>query len=102
MFYVPTILLQDHKQIIYKDSLSEDQYIIICDFAENYSFIVPNASIGIIHRLHCTPLFIRGTQMAMRKCVISDCMDHNIVAVHTFQKVIIDFLKHKKMTVLKK
>lgn len=37
----------------------------------------------------------------MQKCVISDCMDHNIVAVHTFQKVIIDFLKHKNDSIKK-
>lgn len=83
-----------------KQSLGESEFLIICDFAENYSFVAQNASQSFHwNNLQVTlhPFMIYYNENNIEKhtsfVVITECNKHNTIAVHLFQSKLIEFLK---------
>jgi len=83
-----------------KESLGEDTVLILLDFAENYSFIVQDSIQGFYWEnrqatLHPCGVYYKkdGELSCMSLCVISDCMQHDTVTVHTFLQAILEHIK---------
>ena len=86
-----------------KENLSENELIILLDFAENYSFVVQDAVQGF-HRensqatLHPFVAYFRSSNGVLKHtsiCVISDCLKHDQTAVHCFLTKVITLMKQK-------
>jgi hypothetical protein len=82
-----------------KSKLPEAEVILLLDFAENYSFIVQDAAQGYHwDNSQCTlhPFVLYYKQSDVLKCVsiciISNCMRHDTVAVHAFQRRVIEYI----------
>lgn len=85
-----------------KENLSESEVAVVCDFSENYSFVLQdeaqsyhwNSAQATVH-----PFVIyyreENNVRHFSFVIISDCLQHNTVAVHLFQKKLINFLKSK-------
>lgn len=83
--------------------LQHDQFLVILDFAENYSFVLQdevhgfrwNNSQATIHP--CVTYFTddEGILQHVSFVIISECLNHDTVAVHLFQGCLINFLKDK-------
>lgn len=85
-----------------KENLLISEIAVVCDFSENYSFILQdeaqsfhwNKSQATIH-----PFVIYfKEENEIKHCsfvIISECLEHNTIAVYTFQKKLIQFLKSK-------
>ena len=78
------------------------EIIVLCDFAENYSSILKDEVQGFHWNnaqatIHPFAIYYREMPAGKLACtnlvVISDCLQHNTVAVHTFQKHLFKFLK---------
>lgn len=92
-----------------KENLKESEFLITLDFSENYSMVVQDEAQSYHWASgHATvhPFVIyykENTKVAHTNFVIiSDCLEHNTVAVYTFQKKLIEFLTAKFETVPKK
>ena len=85
-----------------KLELKLGEFLVIGDFAENYSFVLQDAAQGFhwnnsqatIH-LFVAYYLESGKLEHVSYVVISDCLHHDTVAVHLFQKGFIEFLKDK-------
>lgn len=83
-----------------KQNLKSDECAIICDFAENYAFIVQNAASGFYWNNNQATVFTavvyyckaRGLQHRSL-CIISDCLNHDAVAVYMFLKELNVFIR---------
>ena len=83
-----------------KETLNEDEAILILDFAENYSFVVQDA-VQSFHwensqaTLHPFVAYFKadGKVQHVSMCVVSDCLQHDTIAVNTFQKHALEKLK---------
>lgn len=83
-----------------KEELGEGMFLVVGDFAENYSFITQDAaqsfhwnnSQATLHPFVC---YYRENNVLMHKSfvAISDCNQHDVIAVHLFQSRLINFLK---------
>lgn len=85
-----------------KDSFKQNEIIVLCDFAENYSFIIQNAAQGyhwnnsqaIIH-----PFVIYYKQNNSLEnisfIIISEVLTHDTTSVLLFISKMLDFLKQK-------
>lgn len=85
-----------------KENLPQNQCIVLCDFAENYAFVLQDAAQGFhwnnaqatIHPFVIYYMDEESKKLAyLSLVIISDCMTHDTVAVHLFQRLMIDFLK---------
>lgn len=92
-----------------KESLKENEFLVICDFSENVSFVVQDSVQGFHwNNTQATlyPIAIyhnSGGELAHTNyIIISECLKHDTVAVHLFHKHMITFLKQKFGTNLKK
>ena len=82
-------------------NLMPGHFLVICDFSENHSFVLQDADkhfIGIIHKQHCTHLW--HTTKNQESCntsalLLSDCLYHDTITVHLFQKHLVQFLQEK-------
>ena len=83
-----------------KTCLQSGEFLVVCDFAENYSFILQdsiqgyhwNNSQATIHPF--VAYYVESDELHhVSYVVISDCLTHDTVAVHLFQKHLIAFLK---------
>ena len=77
---------------ITKENLSENELIILFDFAENYSFVVQDA-VEVFHwensqaTLHPFVAYFRSSNGDLKHtsiCVISDCLKHDQTEVYCF------------------
>ncbi len=96
-----------------KENLSQSECIILLDFAENYSFIVQDAAQGYHWdnsqcTLHPFAVYIRDStddgslQIKCHSlCIISDCLKHDTVAVHTFLKQVLPHVRNLLPTLKK-
>lgn len=84
-----------------KSNLSAHEFLIISDFAENYTFTVQD-EIQAFHwaNQQCTihPFCIYyknidGSLMNISLVVIAESLEHNYVAVHLFQTKLLEYLK---------
>ena len=86
-----------------KENLSENGLIILLDFAENCSFIVPDAVQGFHWEnsqatLHSFVAYFRSSIGNLKHTsiwVMSDCLKHDQTAVHCFLTKVITFMKQK-------
>ncbi|CAH0394865.1 unnamed protein product [Bemisia tabaci] len=86
-----------------KQSLSQDEAIVITDFSENYGYIVQDASQGFHwNKDACTifpaVLYYRNSEEALvpvSLCIISDDMNHDVSMVYQMQCLVTDFLRSK-------
>lgn len=92
-----------------KENLLPKDCIVICDFAENYSFVLQDAAQGFHWNnaqatIHPFVIYFNeeGKLQHLSLVIISDCMAHDTVAVHLFQRHLIAFLKEKIPYVLDK
>ena len=83
-----------------KENLKPNECIVIVDFAENYSFVVQNAIQGVHWNnnqatVHPTAIYYKDeNQLKFKSLVsISECLNHDTIAVHLFQSKIVDFIK---------
>ncbi|KAL5508956.1 hypothetical protein EMCRGX_G004228, partial [Ephydatia muelleri] len=83
-----------------KELLSPGEYLVIADFSENYSFVVQdevqsfhwNNLQATVHPFLCYYREINGKLNNICFTVISENKDHDSIAVHLFQKKVIEFL----------
>lgn len=89
-----------------KSTLEENEAVVTCDFAENYSFVLQDEAQGFhwnnsMATVHPVVVYYKGkdqetgNQILLHKSIvfISDCLTHNTVLVHVFQKKLIEFLR---------
>ena len=85
-----------------KNTLKEGEVLVCGDFAENFTFVVQNSAQGqhwnnsqaTIHPFVC--YYRSGEDLKhVSFVIISDCMDHDTMAVYTFQKQLVAFLSEK-------
>lgn len=85
-----------------KDALNDGEIMILGDFAENYSFILQDAAQGYhwnnaqatLHPFVCY-YKDRGELKHVNVVIISNCLIHDTIAVHLFQKKLLEMLKTK-------
>ena len=86
-----------------KSSLTPENIIVCADFSENYGFVLQDAAQGFHWNnaqatLHPFVVYYREADSSelqhLNFVVISNCMNHDIIAVHLFQRKPISFLKH--------
>ena len=83
-----------------RNDINEEEFVVIDDFSENYSFIVQDSVQGY-HWNNCQSIihlwvyyFKSDGELKHRSyMVISDCNTHNFVAICLFQKMPIEHLK---------
>lgn len=92
-----------------KENLSESEVAVICDFSENYSFVLQDEAQSYHWNraqatVHPFVVYFRGEKIVQHYSIviISECLEHNTVAVHLFQQKLIDSLKLKFKNKLKK
>lgn len=91
-----------------KENLAATECIVLADFAKNYSFIIQD-EIQSFHwvstqaTLHPFVYYFKldGVLMSYSMCIISDHLEHNTVAFHTFQKYLTQHLREKLPSVKK-
>ena len=84
-----------------KETVSQNEALILLDFAENYSFIIQDAVQGFQWEnsqatLHPFVVYNRNTNRnreSQSLCVVSDRRKHNQSAVHSFLVVALSFVK---------
>ncbi|XP_044594836.1 uncharacterized protein LOC123272201 [Cotesia glomerata] len=83
-----------------KETLQPNEFVVICDFAENYAFVVQNAASGFHWNNDQATVFpvviyykVNDKLEHKSLAIISDCNNHDAVAVHVFIKLITDYIK---------
>ena len=83
-----------------KDTLKEREFLILCDFAKNYAFVVQNvaqsfhwnndqATIFTVVIYYKEANILKHRSLAM----LSECLTHDLIVVYEFQKIITHYLK---------
>ena len=87
-------------------SLLPGQFIVFGDFSENYSFVLQDAAQGFHWNnsqatMHPFVPYYResGKLEHISYVVISDCLHHDTIAVHLFQRNLVQFLQEKFLSV---
>ena len=83
--------------------LNANEYIVMCDFAENYSFILQdevqsfhwNNSQATIHPFVIYFKNADHTLSHISYVIISDCLSHDTTAVHLYQQHLMQYMKRK-------
>ena len=81
-----------------KESVADDEAVVVGDFAENYAFIVQDAVQGYHwQNLQCTlhPFVVYRKTGHASFCFVSDCIKHDTAAVAAFQSVLVPHLVKK-------
>lgn len=83
-----------------KKSLKNNEFLVICDFAENYAFAIQDAVPGFHwnnNQAIIFPVVIyykQNSELTYRSLVIiSDNNNHDAVAVYVYLKIVTDFIK---------
>lgn len=83
-----------------KESLTEEEIIILSDFAENYTFIAQDEAQGHhwVNRqatIHPFVYYLKKDNKVKSQCfcVISDTLNHNTATVHCFQQQLVKQIK---------
>lgn len=99
-----------------KSSLLDNEVVVQCDFAENYSFVLQDEAQGFhwnnsMATVHPCVVYFKTKDdsnnqeevLAYRSVVfISDCLSHNTVLVNIFQRKLIEYIKDEIFPSLKK
>ena len=86
-----------------KSQLQQKEFITICDFAENYSFVLQDEVQGYHWNnsqasLHPFVVYYKDEQGIVQHVslvIISECLSHDTTAVHLFQRLLVNYLKEK-------
>lgn len=85
-----------------KENLSENEAIVMLDFAENYSFMVQDEVQGFHWNnsqatLHPFVIYhkLAGKLEHFPICVVSDCLKHDTTTVHAFITSVVTYIKHE-------
>lgn len=93
-----------------KNNLTPQECIMILDFSENYSFLVQDCAQGYHWdntqcTLHPFSIYIRQNSesetVCIPLCIISDCLKHDTVAVHTFIRKVIPYIQELQPSISK-
>lgn len=83
-----------------KSSLQNDEFLIVCDFTENYSFVVQNAAPGFHWNnnqatIYTAVIYYKENNSVTHKSlvIISDCLTHDSIAVFVYSEIINAFIK---------
>jgi len=84
-----------------KRKLMKNECIVICDFSENYAFIIQNSIQGIHWNndqatVHPFSIYYKNDRDELKIIsfvCISECLNHDTVAVHLNQRQLIEFIK---------
>lgn len=75
---------------------------MVCDFAENYAFVIQDAIQGVHWNndqvtLHPFVAYYNEDNIIKHKnyIAISECLKHDTIAVHVFQRNFVNFLKRE-------
>lgn len=92
----------------YKKNLSKDESLIICDFAENYAFVIQNAVPGFHWNNNQATIFpivfyYRKEDIIEHKSliIISDCLKHDAVAVFVFLQALNEYFSENHANIRK-
>ena len=96
-------------QMQLKSDLLPGELLVTADVSENYSFVLQDAAQGFHWNnsqatIHPFVIYYKESDILkhISYVVISDCLHHDTVAVHLFQKSLIGFLKEKFGTLPRK
>lgn len=91
-----------------KESLNDNEFLVQCDFAENYAFVVQEAAPGFHWNnsqatIYPVVVYFKSNGVINHSSlvIISDCLNHDSIAVHVFSKIITDFIKSINATASK-
>lgn len=91
---------QSSYQRYVKENLANDECMVICDFAENYAFVIQDAAPGFHWNNNSATIFTvvlyyksNGILTHKSLVVISDCLHHDAVAVWGYPQFIVDLAK---------
>ncbi|CAD6240964.1 GSCOCG00012599001-RA-CDS [Cotesia congregata] len=91
-----------------KESITENKFIVIVDFAENYAFVVQDAAPGFNWNNDQATVYtvviyykVENQLTHQSMVIISDCLNHDSIAVHIYSEIIINFIKSLSSTVAK-
>lgn len=82
-----------------KENLKPGEFVVLMDFAENYSFVVQDAVQGFHWEnsqatLHPFVVYYKSEEVrCISCCIISDCPQHDTIAVHVYITKLIGYLK---------
>lgn len=78
----------------------EGEFFVICEFAENYAFVVQDAAPGFHWNnnqatIYTVVVYYKENDIIVHKslAIISDCLHHDAVAVHIYTKMVVNFIK---------
>lgn len=87
-----------------KESLKIGEFLVVCDFAENYAFVVQDSTQGFHwsnNQATIHPIVVYYKSYGDNELrhfsfvIISEHLKHNTVAVHLFKKKLVNFMKEK-------
>lgn len=91
-----------------KKDLKEGEFVVLGDFAENYTFVTQNEiQSAYFNRQQCTlhPFVIYYRERTEIKhkslLIISESLDHDVIAVYQYQQKLIEFMRQEFATVRK-
>ena len=81
--------------------MTESECIVVCDFSENYAFVVQDSVQGVHWNnnqatVHPFAIYYRDDdgEIGMKSFVIiSECLHHDTIAVYVFQEHLVHFIK---------
>ena len=83
-----------------KKNLHEGEFLICCDFAKNYAFVIQNSTQSFHWNNNQATVFTcvvyyqeKDELKHVSIAIISDNLNHDSIAVHEYQKIIISYLK---------
>lgn len=83
-----------------KATLPENEFIVVCDFAENYAFVVQDAAPGFHWNnsqatVYPVVMYYKSQGELCHKSlvVISDCLTHDSIAVYVYSKIVVEYIK---------
>lgn len=85
-----------------KSKLETNEFLVMADFSENHSFVLQDSAQGYHWNnaqatVHPFVVYYGTSGVLHHLCyaIISDCLNHDTVAVHLFQKKLINFFQEK-------
>ena len=99
---IPHSFIAKQQSLFQTDAMSTllpRQFVVIGDFSENYSFVLQDAAQGFHWNnsqatIHPLVAYYRESEK-LSYVIISDCLHHDTIAVHLFQKNLVQFLQEK-------
>jgi hypothetical protein len=94
-----------------KCNLQSGEFVVLCDFAENYSFILQDEAQGFHWNnaqatIHPFVIYFKKSDALNTEheniVMISDCLKHDSILVHTFQQHLMKFIQNTFESPLKK